>query len=392
VWSTDINQETMLGDQFGGMFLYPSDDANPTFTAFDASGATNFTGDGSQVMPQAGNFVSAPTRWGSGGSRWATLTLQENGDWSLVSGSMTSSMTTTTTFYDSDLVGVCGGKNVVMAWPTIEASATANPMIAVYCMTKKKKLITTFGVLASVTEGAESPLNVVAKIGNPGTKSTFSQSMEIGRNPAASGSQPALLDLTWNGHLKKSSQVIDSIVVTAVAANGTVTSTTLNSDPLDGIEWDSLNLVPGATAGRWVGFVSAFEYNPTIDDYAETYRTVTVSNNTTFTIGGAIDATDSAGDPCNISPVTAISDTRFAYLCDASKVFDGELITAESVGIANVTNHTVVKGERVTNTMSAYSNHVQQVGSWGVDGSGNPVSYWITSANDYTVVTWHLPS
>lgn len=110
-----------------------------------------------------------------------------------------------------------------------------------------------------------------------------------------------------------------------------------------------------------------------------------------MTLGASISATDSNGDACEIVPVVAIDATHFAFTCTVATIFDSVETVANSVGIANTTNRTVAMGERVVGEMSAYSDHVGNMGSWGVDSDGNPVSYWITSPTEYKVVTWELP-
>ncbi|MEY4313137.1 MAG: hypothetical protein RLZZ319_646, partial [Actinomycetota bacterium] len=400
VWDDNVTTEQVFVDGFGGMFIHPepqyllddSEIATASVSAFDAAGSVNFTGDGSETMPIDEWTGARPVRWGPNGENWAVLSTPDLVEWTLTTGSFTGNDQTDVVFYESDLASLCGMAKPTLLLPQIDPIATETLHIDVSCNAQSKKSLTHFTLLVSVNPEALDPLAFVTKYGNPEAASNVSMTIPLGVNHAATGSGTVSLAWSENVTYTKKGFRTNSLVVTKTAANGTATHSTIASNPFWSIDYlDGITLIPATTAGHWVGVTHEWVYNDVTGEDERQSHLVTYDGGTGMTLGAIISATDSNGDDCEIAPVVALDATHFAFTCTVATIFDSVETVAESVGIANTSNHTVVMGERVVGEMSAYSDHVGNMGTWGVDADGNPVSYWITSATEYKVVTWELP-
>lgn len=384
----------MVSDGFGGVFALEHidnpDTGNETnsLTHLGSSGDNdNFAGDGVATIDLPGSGgVGDVGRFGAGGSNWYAASWWDSEALAVVAGSMTTTGTDSVVIDTDTLALHCGRAGAVVDSVSMISAPMDNPLVRIDChfRASKKRPHVPVTALALVDMSADNTLSGAG--GFPSSSMTGAELafMDISVNPAATDRDGALLVYSQSSKVKR---LGTEYALWSIEPSGIVNKISLPTNPFPTHGVESLNLVPGATEGMWVGFVAQPYW--TRKTYHPNEHVVKVWNGEAFFVGAEVDSGyTGVADEWQNTLVSLGSNDAFGQISFARSSFDNEAIGEVTLVTWNAETGSRTEGESIT---TVDPTHGYEPLLWSSPGTGDPNFFWITSETGYQVVSWDIP-
>jgi len=394
-WSEYTGQQQFAADGFGGMFSYPMVDfdvvGDINATHFDSTGPQNNLDDGvGHISPNSLFGDLSAGRWDTGGSQVLSVGLEDGDRWRLEDRPMATGTTDTISLEQRELDPGCGVPRALASSVIPISAPTSSPLVFVHCSKKvKKNKDAHFTSVASVDFSGDGSLVFVANP-TPNTPKQLTQSeLQLATNPRAEGSETAVWIYAENSNPMAKRPSVSNRRVTTIAADGTNAQFELTDDPFPGDNPRQIFLTAGSEPGQWVGVGEWYTWDESTGVWVQQLKVITVTDSISISVGDDIEFTDPEAEFLSVvSVLSTQTDGDVVLAMSGGRYFDGERTYYFASSILDPDDGSVSLGEVVSNTSSANFDAPSQPGA-GFDGDGNMVVYWITSANEYQVVTWN---
>ncbi len=397
----------MVSDGFGGVFALESEsddsgDESNLLTHLGASGDNDsFAGDGVANIDFPGSAgVAHVGRWGAGGSHWFAASYWESGfslssrsprvaqsgSMMMTTGSMTTSSTNTVAIDESALAVFCDRPNAVIDYVEPISAPMEKPLLRVDCHYKasKKSRYVPVSALVMVDTSADNTLVGVGGFPSSSMGGAELVFMDVSVNPAATDRETAVLVYTQSSKFKR---LGSEFVISSIEPDGTRNIVSLPANPFGARAVESLQLVPGATEGTWLGVVAQPYWARR--NYFPNEHIVKLTNGDTFTLSAEVDTGyPGMADVWSGELVPLGSDSEFGQISFARSMFDGDAIGDVELITWDVATGDTSTGEPVP-TVDPTEGYEPML--WASPGVGDPTFFWISSETEYQVVTWNLP-
>jgi hypothetical protein len=381
----------VFADGFGGVFHYgtTNDEGRGTVTLvqLEATGPANgYNQSGKRDIASNSFGYFDFGRYGANGANQFTLVERSRGNWEYTTATMSGASPQTATLTKKTIARLCE-RGYTFGFISAISAPTTDPTVLVWCAKGNS-------YRQSIVSIANNRPVVKTRLGTP-TRTHPCVKTGLGVNSSATGSAEALIVYTATtsrdadgGCTVDGATVVSSRSIVSVNVQGTASTTTLSSSPWgESGEPSFMQIVPGLSAGQWVGMTLAQEF-----------WSFTPANLFNMTAGAisvgeplTLDTTTSFGDSPWYDIVSQESDSEWLISIDGSSMFeDGEAISRATVASVNVSTGQITNGDVVQ--LTGFGTHsVRTTSVFSGNGPIDTTYFSMTGVNAYSTTTWDLP-